>query len=138
LLSVFHTDSYSVLVSSHATYFVRKPSTSSTSTSSPSRGRVDNDDGGVEVEREEEVEEVEEEVFLCVRHEHLYHCLVLRGAQGRLYLQLARRGGGRGGQGVRVPSDALALRIAEAVNYGRTLHHEHRLTLPASLDPLEP
>ncbi|CAM9207488.1 unnamed protein product, partial [Lampetra planeri] len=85
LLSVFHTDSYSVLVSSHATYFVRKPSTSSTS--SPSRGRVDNDDGGVEV---------------------------------------------------RVPSDALALRIAEAVNYGRTLHHEHRLTLPASLDPLEP
>ncbi|XP_078806203.1 intermembrane lipid transfer protein VPS13D isoform X4 [Oryzias latipes] len=106
-------DSYSVLISSKVVYFL-KP--------------------GDYVDRER--------IFLEVKYDDLYHCLVSKD-HGKVYLQLTKKaenttsgvaipGPSHQKPMVHVKSESLAIKISQEVNYAKSLYYEQQLMLPAS------
>ncbi|XP_077367984.1 intermembrane lipid transfer protein VPS13D isoform X2 [Festucalex cinctus] len=112
-IAVEPIDSYSVLISSKAVYFL-KP--------------------GEHVDREA--------IFLEIKYDDLYHSLVSKD-HGKVYVQLTKKaestGSGVAIPGpshqkpmVHVKSESLALKISQEINYAKSLYYEQQLMLPAS------
>ncbi|XP_031422528.1 vacuolar protein sorting-associated protein 13D isoform X2 [Clupea harengus] len=112
-IAVEPIDSYCVLISSKVVYFL-KP--------------------GEFVDREA--------IFLEVKYDDLYHCLVSRD-HGKVYVQLTKKAESTG-SGVAIPgpsqqkpmvhvkSENLAVKISQEVNYAKSLYYEQQLMLPPS------
>nr|XP_046254049.1 vacuolar protein sorting-associated protein 13D isoform X1 [Scatophagus argus]XP_046254050.1 vacuolar protein sorting-associated protein 13D isoform X1 [Scatophagus argus]XP_046254051.1 vacuolar protein sorting-associated protein 13D isoform X1 [Scatophagus argus] len=112
-IAVEPIDSYCVLISSKVVYFL-KP--------------------GDYVDREA--------IFLEVKYDDLYHCLVSKD-HGRVYVQLTKKAESTS-SGVAIPgpshqkpmvhvkSESLAVRISQEINYAKSLYYEQQLMLPAS------
>ncbi|CAL8369136.1 unnamed protein product [Lota lota] len=106
-------DTYCVLISSKVVYFL-KP--------------------GDYVDREA--------IFLEVKYDDLYHCLVSRD-HGKVYVQLTKKADSTS-SGVAIPgpsqqrpmvhikNESLAVKISQEVNYAKSLYYEQQLMLPAS------
>ncbi|CAK6974430.1 intermembrane lipid transfer protein VPS13D isoform X2 [Scomber scombrus] len=106
-------DSYCVLISSKVVYFL-KP--------------------GDFVDREA--------IFLEVKYDDLYHCLVSKD-HGKVYVQLTKKaestssgvampGPSHQKPMVHVKSENLAIKISQEINYAKSLYYEQQLMLPAS------
>uniref|UniRef100_A0A665WW62 Vacuolar protein sorting 13 homolog D n=1 Tax=Echeneis naucrates TaxID=173247 RepID=A0A665WW62_ECHNA len=112
-IAVEPIDSYCVLISSKVVYFL-KP--------------------GDNVDREA--------IFLEVKYDDLYHCLVSKD-HGKVYVQLTKKAETTG-SGVAIPgpshqkpmvhvkSESLAIKISQEINYAKSLYYEQQLMLPAS------
>nr|XP_020474604.1 vacuolar protein sorting-associated protein 13D isoform X1 [Monopterus albus] len=112
-IAVEPIDSYCVLISSKVVYFL-KP--------------------GDYVDREA--------IFLEVKYDDLYHCLVSKD-HGKVYVQLTKKAESTG-SGVAIPgpshqkpmvhvkSESLAIKISQEINYAKSLYYEQQLMLPAS------
>uniref|UniRef100_A0A3Q3XBB5 UBA domain-containing protein n=1 Tax=Mola mola TaxID=94237 RepID=A0A3Q3XBB5_MOLML len=112
-IAVEPIDSYCVLISSKVVYFL-KP--------------------GDYVDREA--------IFLEVKYDDLYHCLVSKD-HGRVYVQLTKKAESTS-SGVAIPgtshqkpmvhvkSESLAIKISQEINYAKSLYYEQQLMLPAS------
>ncbi|KAI5095714.1 vacuolar protein sorting-associated protein 13D isoform X1, partial [Silurus meridionalis] len=112
-IAVEPIDTYSVLISSKVVYFL-KP--------------------GEYVDRES--------IFLEVKYDDLYHCLVSKD-HGKVYVQLTKKAESTG-SGVAIPgpshqkpmvhvkSESLAVKISQEVNYAKSLYYEQQLMLPPS------
>ncbi|XP_044206610.1 vacuolar protein sorting-associated protein 13D isoform X2 [Thunnus albacares] len=112
-IAVEPIDSYCVLISSKVVYFL-KP--------------------GDFVDREA--------IFLEVKYDDLYHCLVSKD-HGKVYVQLTKKAESTS-SGVAIPgpshqkpmvhvkSESLAVKISQEINYAKSLYYEQQLMLPAS------
>uniref|UniRef100_UPI0037E8D5D5 intermembrane lipid transfer protein VPS13D n=1 Tax=Semicossyphus pulcher TaxID=241346 RepID=UPI0037E8D5D5 len=112
-IAVEPIDSYCVLISSKVVYFL-KP--------------------GEYVDREA--------IFLEVKYDDLYHCLVSKD-HGKVYVQLTKKAENTS-SGVAIPgpshqkpmvhvkSESLAIKISQEINYAKSLYYEQQLMLPAS------
>ncbi|XP_041656068.1 vacuolar protein sorting-associated protein 13D isoform X2 [Cheilinus undulatus] len=112
-IAVEPIDSYCVLISSKVVYFL-KP--------------------GDYVDREA--------IFLEVKYDDLYHCLVSKD-HGKVYVQLTKKAENTS-SGVAIPgpshqkpmvhvkSESLAIKISQEINYAKSLYYEQQLMLPAS------
>ncbi|XP_072305384.1 intermembrane lipid transfer protein VPS13D isoform X2 [Eucyclogobius newberryi] len=112
-IAVEPIDTYCVLISSKVVYFL-KP--------------------GDYVDREA--------IFLEVKYDDLYHCLVSKD-HGKVYVQLTKKAESTS-SGVAIPgpshqkpmvhvkSENLAIKISQEVNYAKSLYYEQQLMLPAS------
>lgn len=110
-IAVEPIDSYSVLISSKVVYFL-KP--------------------GDYVDREA--------IFLEVKYDDLYHCLVSKD-HGKVYVQLTKKAESTS-SGVAIPgpshqkpmvhvkSESLAIKISQEINYAKSLYYEQQLMLP--------
>ncbi|XP_053173014.1 intermembrane lipid transfer protein VPS13D isoform X2 [Scomber japonicus] len=112
-IAVEPIDSYCVLISSKVVYFL-KP--------------------GDFVDREA--------IFLEVKYDDLYHCLVSKD-HGKVYVQLTKKaestssgvampGPSHQKPMVHVKSENLAIKISQEINYAKSLYYEQQLMLPAS------
>ncbi|XP_028266472.1 vacuolar protein sorting-associated protein 13D isoform X2 [Parambassis ranga] len=112
-IAVEPIDSYCVLITSKAVYFL-KP--------------------GEYVDREA--------IFLEVKYDDLYHCLVSKD-HGKVYVQLTKKaentssgvaipGPSHQKPMVHVKSESLAIKISQEVNYAKSLYYEQQLMLPAT------
>ncbi|KAM4737865.1 intermembrane lipid transfer protein VPS13D isoform 3-T3 [Anableps anableps] len=111
-IAVEQIDTYCVLISSKVVYFL-KP--------------------GDYVDREG--------IFLEVKYDDLYHCLVSRD-HGKVYVQLTKKAENTS-SGVAIPgpshqkpmvhvkSESLAAKISQEINYAKSLYYEQQLMLPA-------
>ncbi|KAM4610547.1 intermembrane lipid transfer protein VPS13D [Polymixia lowei] len=106
-------DTYCVLISSKVVYFL-KP--------------------GEYVDREA--------IFLEVKYDDLYHCLVSKD-HGKVYVQLTKKaestssgvampGPSHQKPMVHVKSESLAVKISQEINYAKSLYYEQQLMLPPS------
>lgn len=114
-IAVEPIDSYCVLISSKVVYFLRP---------------------GDYVDREA--------IFLEVKYDDLYHCLVSKD-HGKVYVQLTKKAEGTS-SGVAMPgpshqkpmvhvkTENLAIKISQEINYAKSLYYEQQLMLPASED----
>ncbi|XP_054466000.1 intermembrane lipid transfer protein VPS13D [Anoplopoma fimbria] len=112
-IAVEPIDSYCVLISSKVVYFLRP---------------------GDYVDREA--------IFLEVKYDDLYHCLVSKD-HGKVYVQLTKKADSTS-SGVAMPgpshqkpmvhvkSENLAIKISQEINYAKSLYYEQQLMLPAS------
>ncbi|TRY87039.1 hypothetical protein DNTS_009138 [Danionella cerebrum] len=112
-IAVEPIDTYCVLISSKVVYFV-KP--------------------GEFVDREA--------IFLEVKYDDLYHCLVSKD-HGKVYVQLTKKAESTS-SGVAIPgpshqkpmvhvkSESLAVKISQEINYAKSLYYEQQLMLPPS------
>ncbi|KAI4823651.1 hypothetical protein KUCAC02_012229, partial [Chaenocephalus aceratus] len=112
-IAVEPIDSYCVLISSKVVYFLRP---------------------GEYVDREA--------IFLEVKYDDLYHCLVSKD-HGKVYVQLTKKAESTS-SGVAIPgpshqkpmvhvkSESLAIKISQEINYAKSLYYEQQLMLPAS------
>ncbi|XP_038577495.1 vacuolar protein sorting-associated protein 13D isoform X3 [Micropterus salmoides] len=112
-IAVEPIDSYCVLISSKVVYFL-KP--------------------GDYVDREA--------IFLEVKYDDLYHCLVSKD-RGKVYVQLTKKAESTS-SGVAIPgpshqkpmvhvkSESLAIKISQEINYAKSLYYEQQLMLPAT------
>lgn len=112
-IAVEPIDSYCVLISSKVVYFL-KP--------------------GEYVDREA--------IFLEVKYDDLYHCLVSKD-HGKVYVQLTKKAESTS-SGVAIPgpshqkpmvhvkSESLAVKISQEINYAKSLYYEQQLMLPPS------
>ncbi|XP_058265240.1 intermembrane lipid transfer protein VPS13D isoform X5 [Hemibagrus wyckioides] len=112
-IAVEPIDSYCVLISSKVVYFL-KP--------------------GEYVDRES--------IFLEVKYDDLYHCLVSKD-RGKVYVQLTKKAESTS-SGVAIPgpshqkpmvhvwSESLAVKISQEINYAKSLYYEQQLMLPPS------
>lgn len=112
-IAVEPIDSYCVLISSKVVYFL-KP--------------------GESVDRES--------IFLEVKYDDLYHCLVSKD-HGKVYVQLTKKAESTS-SGVAIPgpshkkpmvhvrSESLAVKISQEINYAKSLYYEQQLMLPLS------
>ncbi|XP_041858896.1 vacuolar protein sorting-associated protein 13D isoform X3 [Melanotaenia boesemani] len=112
-IAVEPIDSYCVLISSKVVYFL-KP--------------------GDYVDREG--------IFLEVKYDDLYHCLVSKD-HGKVYVQLTKKAENTS-SGVAIPgpshqkpmvhvkSENLAIKISQEINYAKSLYYEQQLMLPPS------
>ncbi|CAB1418529.1 unnamed protein product [Pleuronectes platessa] len=83
-----------------------------------------------------------EAIFLEVKYDDLYHCLVSKD-HGKVYLQLTKKAESTS-SGVAIPgpshqkpmvhvkSENLAIKISQEINYAKSLYYEQQLKLPAS------
>ncbi|GAA6065297.1 vacuolar protein sorting-associated protein 13D isoform X1, partial [Tachysurus ichikawai] len=112
-IAVEPIDSYCVLISSKAVYFL-KP--------------------GEYVDRES--------IFLEVKYDDLYHCLVSKD-HGKVYVQLTKKakstssgvaipGPSHQKPMVHIRSESLAVKISQEINYAKSLYYEQQLMLPPS------
>ncbi|XP_035798448.2 intermembrane lipid transfer protein VPS13D isoform X2 [Amphiprion ocellaris] len=112
-IAVEPIDTYCVLISSKVVYFL-KP--------------------GDYVDREA--------IFLEVKYDDLYHCLVSKD-HGKVYVQLTKKaentssgvaisGTSHQKPMVHVKSESLAIKISQEINYAKSLYYEQQLMLPAS------
>ncbi|XP_063738866.1 LOW QUALITY PROTEIN: intermembrane lipid transfer protein VPS13D [Eleginops maclovinus] len=112
-IAVEPIDSYCVLISSKVVYFLRP---------------------GEYVDREA--------IFLEVKYDDLYHCLVSKD-HGKVYVQLTKKaestssgvampGPSHQKPMVHVKSESLAIKISQEINYAKSLYYEQQLMLPAS------
>ncbi|XP_034393657.1 vacuolar protein sorting-associated protein 13D isoform X3 [Cyclopterus lumpus] len=112
-IAVEPIDSYCVLISSKVVYFLRP---------------------GDYVDREA--------IFLEVKYDDLYHCLVSKD-HGKVYVQLTKKaestssgvampGPSHQKPMVHVKSENLAIKISQEINYAKSLYYEQQLMLPAS------
>ncbi|XP_028308916.1 vacuolar protein sorting-associated protein 13D isoform X3 [Gouania willdenowi] len=112
-IAVEPIDSYCVLISSKVVYFL-KP--------------------GDYMDREA--------IFLEVKYDDLYHCLVSKD-HGKVYVQLTKKAENTS-SGVAIPgpshqkpmvhvkSESLAVKISQEINYAKSLYYEQQLMLPSS------
>ncbi|KAM7412373.1 hypothetical protein PAMA_022044 [Pampus argenteus] len=112
-IAVEPIDSYCVLISSKVVYFL-KP--------------------GEYIDREA--------IFLEVKYDDLYHCLVSKD-HGKVYVQLTKKAESTS-SGVAIPgpshqkpmvhvkSESLAIKISQEINYAKSLYYEQQLMLPSS------
>ncbi|XP_028848635.1 vacuolar protein sorting-associated protein 13D isoform X2 [Denticeps clupeoides] len=112
-IAVEQIDTYCVLISSKVVYFL-KP--------------------GEYVDREA--------IFLEVKYDDLYHCLVSKD-HGKVYVQLTKKAEGSS-SGVAMPgpsqqkpmvhvkSENLAVKISQEINYAKSLYYDQQLMLPSS------
>ncbi|CAN9515953.1 unnamed protein product [Ophioblennius macclurei] len=112
-IAVEPIDSYYVLISSKVVYFLKL---------------------GEFVDREA--------IFLEVKYDDLYHCLVSKD-HGKVYVQLTKKAENTS-SGVAIPgpshqkpmvhvkSESLAIKISQEINYAKSLYYEQQLMLPAS------
>ncbi|KAM4652130.1 intermembrane lipid transfer protein VPS13D [Discoglossus pictus] len=109
-IAVEHIDSYCVLISSKAVYFLK------------SGDYVDRD-----------------AIFLEIKYDDLYHCLVSKD-HGKIYVQLTKKaavpssgvaipGPSHQKPMVHVKSEALAVKISQEINYAKSLYYEQQLML---------
>ncbi|XP_075461165.1 intermembrane lipid transfer protein VPS13D isoform X3 [Ascaphus truei] len=109
-IAVEHIDSYCVLISSKAVYFLK---------------------WGDYVDRDA--------IFLEIKYDDLYHCLVSRD-HGKIYVQLTKKavntssgvaipGPSHQKPMVHIKSEALALKISQEINYAKSLYYEQQLML---------
>ncbi|XP_058711402.1 intermembrane lipid transfer protein VPS13D [Poecile atricapillus] len=112
-IAVENIDSYCVLISSKAVYFLK------------SSDYVDRDS-----------------IFLEVRYDDLYHCLVSKD-HGNVYIQLTKKavntssgvampGPSQQRPMVKVKSEALAVKLSQEINYAKSLYYEQQLMLRLS------
>ncbi|KAM7098121.1 intermembrane lipid transfer protein VPS13D isoform 3-T4 [Molossus nigricans] len=112
-IAVENIDSYCVLISSKAVYFLKS---------------------GDYVDREA--------IFLEVKYDDLYHCLVSRD-QGKVYVQVTRKavstssgvsipGPSQQKPMVHVKSEVLAVKLSQEINYAKSLYYEQQLMLRLS------
>lgn len=112
-IAVENVDSYCVLISSKAVYFLRS---------------------GDYVDREA--------VFLEVKYDDLYHCLVSKD-HGKVYVQVTKKAV-NSSSGVAIPgpshqkpmvhvkSEVLAVKLSQEINYAKSLYYEQQLMLRLS------
>ncbi|XP_053338052.1 intermembrane lipid transfer protein VPS13D isoform X1 [Clarias gariepinus] len=112
-IAVEPIDTYCVLISSKVVYFLRP---------------------GDYVDRES--------IFLEVKYDDLYHCLVSKD-HGKVYVQLTKKAENTS-SGVAIPgpshqkpmvhvrSESLAGKISQEINYAKSLYYEQQLMLPPS------
>lgn len=112
-IAVENTDSYCVLISSKAVYFLKS---------------------GDYVDREA--------IFLEVKYDDLYHCLVSKD-HGKVYVQVTKKAGSTS-SGVAFPgpshqkpmvhvkSEVLAVKLSQEINYAKSLYYEQQLMLRLS------
>ncbi|XP_077106391.1 intermembrane lipid transfer protein VPS13D isoform X2 [Ranitomeya variabilis] len=109
-IAVDHIDSYCVLISSKAVYFLK---------------------WGEYVDRDA--------IFLEIKYDDLYHCLVSKD-HGKIYVQLTKKadttssgiaipGPSHQKPMVHVNSEALAVKISQEINYAKSLYYEQQLML---------
>ncbi|XP_078281630.1 intermembrane lipid transfer protein VPS13D isoform X1 [Rhinoraja longicauda] len=109
-IAVEQIDSYCVLISSKAVYFLKR---------------------GEYVDRDA--------IFLEVKYDDLYHCLITKD-HGKAYLQLTKKaessssgvaipGPSHHKPLVHVKSENLALKISQEINYAKSLYYEQQLKL---------
>ncbi|KAM8927222.1 intermembrane lipid transfer protein VPS13D [Pelodytes ibericus] len=109
-IAVEHIDSYCVLISSKAVYFLK---------------------WGDYVDRDA--------IFLEIKYDDLYHCLVSKD-HGRIYVQLTKKaensssgiaipGPSHQKPMVHVKSETLAVKISQEINYAKSLYYEQQLML---------
>ncbi|XP_063292174.1 intermembrane lipid transfer protein VPS13D isoform X2 [Pelobates fuscus] len=114
-IAVEHIDSYCVLISSKAVYFLK---------------------WGDYVDREA--------IFLEIKYDDLYHCLVSKD-HGRIYVQLTKKadtsssgvafpGPSQQKPMVHVKSETLAVKISQEINYAKSLYYEQQLMLRLTED----
>uniref|UniRef100_A0A8C3DPQ3 Vacuolar protein sorting 13 homolog D n=1 Tax=Corvus moneduloides TaxID=1196302 RepID=A0A8C3DPQ3_CORMO len=112
-IAVENIDSYCVLISSKAVYFLK------------SGDCTDRDS-----------------IFLEVRYDDLYHCLVSKD-HGNVYIQLTKKavntssgvampGPSQQRPMVKVRSEALAVKLSQEINYAKSLYYEQQLMLRLS------
>ncbi|KAJ7401442.1 hypothetical protein BTVI_95875 [Pitangus sulphuratus] len=112
-IAVENIDSYCVLISSKAVYFLK------------SGDYTDRD-----------------AIFLEVRYDDLYHCLVSKD-HGNVYIQLTKKavntssgvampGPSQQRPMVKVKSEALAVQLSQEINYAKSLYYEQQLMLRLS------
>ncbi|XP_041275721.1 vacuolar protein sorting-associated protein 13D isoform X1 [Onychostruthus taczanowskii] len=112
-IAVENIDSYCVLISSKAVYFLK------------SGDCTDRDC-----------------IFLEVRYDDLYHCLVSKD-HGNVYIQLTKKavntssglampGPSQQRPMVKVKSEALAVKVSQEINYAKSLYYEQQLMLRLS------
>ncbi|XP_039242295.1 vacuolar protein sorting-associated protein 13D [Pipra filicauda] len=112
-IAVENIDSYCVLISSKAVYFLK------------SGDYTDRD-----------------AIFLEVRYDDLYHCLVSKD-HGNVYIQLTKKavntssgvampGPSQQRPMVKVKSEALAVKLSQEINYAKSLYYEQQLMLRLS------
>ncbi|KAF6112216.1 vacuolar protein sorting 13-like protein D [Phyllostomus discolor] len=112
-IAVENIDSYCVLISSKAVYFLKS---------------------GDYVDREA--------IFLEVKYDDLYHCLVSKD-HGKVYVQVTKKAGNTS-SGVSIPgpshqkpmvhvkSEVLAVKLSQEINYAKSLYYEQQLMLRLS------
>ncbi|XP_047647840.1 intermembrane lipid transfer protein VPS13D isoform X1 [Phacochoerus africanus] len=112
-IAVENVDSYCVLISSKAVYFLRS---------------------GDYIDREA--------VFLEVKYDDLYHCLVSKD-HGKVYVQVTKKAV-NSSSGVAIPgpshqkpmvhvkSEVLAVKLSQEINYAKSLYYEQQLMLRLS------
>ncbi|XP_074831975.1 intermembrane lipid transfer protein VPS13D isoform X2 [Carettochelys insculpta] len=109
-IAVENTDSYCVLISSKAVYFLKS---------------------GDYVDREA--------IFLEVKYDDLYHCLISKD-HGKVYVQLTKKavntssgvaipGPSQQKPMVHVKSEVLAVKLSQEINYAKSLYYEQQLML---------
>ncbi|KAG8434275.1 hypothetical protein GDO86_012595 [Hymenochirus boettgeri] len=114
-IAVEHIDSYCVLISSKAVYFLK---------------------WGDYVDRDA--------IFLEIKYDDLYHCLVSKD-HGKIYVQLTKKaevsssgiampGPSHQKPMVHVTSEALAVKISQEINYAKSLYYEQQLMLRLAED----
>ncbi|CAK6440611.1 unnamed protein product [Pipistrellus nathusii] len=112
-IAVENIDSYCVLISSKAVYFLKS---------------------GDYVDREA--------IFLEVKYDDLYHCLVSRD-HGKVYVQVTKKavntssgvsipGPSQQKPMVHVKSEVLAIKLSQEINYAKSLYYEQQLMLRLS------
>ncbi|KAM6240877.1 intermembrane lipid transfer protein VPS13D isoform 4-T4 [Porphyrio hochstetteri] len=112
-IAVENIDSYCVLISSKAVYFLKS---------------------GDYTDREA--------IFLEVKYDDLYHCLVSKD-HGNVYIQLTKKavntssgvampGPSQQKPMVKVKSEALAVKLSQEINYAKSLYYEQQLMLRLS------
>ncbi|KAL8198540.1 UNVERIFIED_CONTAM: Vacuolar protein sorting-associated protein 13D [Gekko kuhli] len=112
-IAVENIDSYCVIISSKAVYFLKN---------------------GDYVDREA--------IFLEVKYGDLYHCLISKD-HGKVYVQLTKRavnsssgvsmpGPSHQKPMVHVKSEALAVKLSQEINYAKSLFYEQQLMLRSS------
>uniref|UniRef100_A0A286Y024 Vacuolar protein sorting 13 homolog D n=1 Tax=Cavia porcellus TaxID=10141 RepID=A0A286Y024_CAVPO len=112
-IAVENIDSYSVLISSKAVYFLKS---------------------GDYVDREA--------IFLEVKYDDLYHCLVSKD-HGKVYVQVTKKatssssgvsipGPSHQKPMVHVKSEVLAIKLSQEINYAKSLYYEQQLMLRLS------
>lgn len=112
-IAVENIDSYCVLISSKAVYFLKS---------------------GDYVDREA--------IFLEVKYDDLYHCLVSKD-HGKVYVQVTKKavntssgvsipGPSHQKPMVHVKSEALAIKLSQEINYAKSLYYEQQLMLRLS------
>ncbi|XP_062872043.1 intermembrane lipid transfer protein VPS13D [Trichomycterus rosablanca] len=83
-----------------------------------------------------------ESIFLEVKYDDLYHCLVSKD-HGKVYVQLTKKaensssgvampGPSHQKPMVHVTSESLAVKISQEINYAKSLYYEQQLMLPPS------
>ncbi|XP_014195954.1 vacuolar protein sorting-associated protein 13D isoform X2 [Haplochromis burtoni] len=83
-----------------------------------------------------------EAIFLEVKYDDLYHCLVSKD-HGKVYVQLTKKAENTS-SGVAIPgpshqkpmvhvkSESLAIKISQEINYAKSLYYEQQLMLPST------